>query len=109
VLVARKDRDVAIDAPCFTSPVDVVEKLVRGVEAPRADQVGGRRPFRSRAVPQSREGSTSTPPQIQVTGNLFGGGTVVALLTLDGIADGTGPLAGFSDVRLRQPGEGCRA
>jgi PEP-CTERM motif len=33
--------------------------------------------------------------QIQVTGNLFGGGTVSALLTLDGIFDGIGPLADF--------------
>ena len=34
-------------------------------------------------------------PQIQVIGNLFGGGTVSATLTLDGIFDGTGPLADF--------------
>ena len=33
--------------------------------------------------------------QIEVTGNLFAGGTVSALLTLDGIFDGSGPLADF--------------
>lgn len=33
--------------------------------------------------------------QVEVTGHLFGGGTVVALLTLDGIADGPGGLADF--------------
>jgi PEP-CTERM motif len=39
--------------------------------------------------------------QIQVTGNLFGGGTVSALLILDGIFDGIGPLADLSSVVLK--------